>query len=586
MRLPSALEVTDIRTFAGTHLLELHDRLTVIVGSNNSGKTSLLRAIFGLSSGGIQGLRRTSNGVASLRFPLTGVEMQRMWPHLPSHASSNGLEFPSNWEGMWLESCGDGIGRICWADQGLLFSNRIMGRIFQNVESRKDWGGEQPELPAVLALTAEPMASGIALWTHGQEAVTHPKRMSGTELSDVQRSMLFLRLRNSGYFDKLERIITSEFPEFRRIAFEDNAKANDYLPRLQLNSNASVELGQSSFGAGAWVFICVLTAALVAHATGARLLLLDEPTLFMHPQLERRLLRELSQLGADTDDRMRLVIATHSPILVDAAFAVGGLRVVDWRDRTRGEAQIVMIPSRAATLAGARPGDNIFALTTSVAEILYAETILFLEGPSDVETVSILAEGFGVKVACKLMPLHQASWYLARNQKGRGDRFAALSQLAKLRPCGYLVTPRVALDADAQADAERQLQALEPDARPHVLFVGGRRQDIEGCFCEIDFLSKFFEAEIAAGSEASELPVRTHVLNALRNEDSKGSAVLYDLFDELLKERMSKATQLPRVARFLVDNKDELWAQPVIAALRVLMDFADATKPATSAPAT
>jgi predicted ATP-dependent endonuclease of OLD family len=77
----------------------------------------------------------------------------------------------------------------------------------------------------------------------------------------------------------------------------------------------------------------MLTAARAAKATGARTLILDEPHLYLHPGLERRLIRELTRPDYWHGAPLQLIVATHSPAFVDAAWADGQLYALDWTDR-------------------------------------------------------------------------------------------------------------------------------------------------------------------------------------------------------------------------------------------------------------
>lgn len=573
---PSSIIVRNVRTFAGEHTLNLHDRLTVIVGANNSGKSSLLRALFSFSNfAELTDLGRVgSTPSARLRFPIRQPHLQRIWKDAQENCSRLGLNFPG-WghDGFYLEARGDGSRALGWGSQQLFFNeNELRGRNNGTDEQAGRHGADQNQLSEVCGLMNR-SALGISLWSHSSERTTHPKRMSGLDVAELQRSLLFLRLRHPEYFERYERAITTEFPEFLRIAFNDDQHNNNYVPHLQLGISENLELARASFGAGAWAFVCVLAAAYVTHATGGRVLLLDEPTLYMHPQLERTLLRELGRVGTSAKDQLQLIAASHSPILVDAAAVDGGLRIVDWLDRKAASAQVVEVPELRGSSVWAAAGTT----NSSIAEVVYAETILFVEGPSDVEALSVLANGLGVRAPCRLMPLQQTSWYTSKRQQQRGERFAVLSQLAKLRPNGYLVAPRLALDEDQRTQAEPHLQTLPQGVCPEVQYFGDSRSDLEGLFCVEPFLVQFFEQELKAADKPADA-VSGAVKSALSDAEAKGSTIIYSLFQSLLAEPEAKPTQLPQLAQFLVDSKDQPWAEGVLRNLAPVLAFVDATR--------
>ena len=570
---PSQLRVTDVRTFAGKHTLDLHPSLTVLVGANNAGKSTLLRAIYAVAiPDPAATLARSGQPDFALVFRITGTELNDAFPDIGRRVGSMGLNFPGfDFAQFRVEERPRAHPRLLWVEQGIAFSAQtIAGRIIKDEFTGQDISADQTQLRKLREQTEPFVASRVAFWSHGFEQQQHPKRMSGTSVPDVQRAMLYLRLNHPRVFERLEKAILREFPEFTRIAFVDDSP-NDYVPRLQLGAHDTAPLDKERFGAGAWVFISVLTAAYVAHATGARLLLLDEPTLFMHAQLERQLLRELQSIGKDDGEQLQIVVATHSNVLVDAAARSGGLRFVDWENRAEARARVVQVPA----LEAADSELYKLVLNVSVGEVVYAETLLFVEGPSDSEALSILAQGAGIANPCRIVPLHQASWYYGRRQNN-GERFGMLASLAKLRPCGYLARARLLLDEDSRNDVERQLNRLPRTESMGVHFVGGDRQDFEGLFCDQGFLVRFFGDAMQSETRHVNV-VEAAVASALASQEKKGDQVLYGLFKELLDEAECKPAQLARVAQFLVDNKEECWARPVWDSMKDVLAYADAS---------
>lgn len=102
MLAPTEFRLKNIRTFLGEHTLRLHPHLTVIVGTNNAGKSSLLLAIHAVSrnryGATLPGLaRHGSTPDAALAFPVPFAALESANPDIRANANStSGGIFPSS----------------------------------------------------------------------------------------------------------------------------------------------------------------------------------------------------------------------------------------------------------------------------------------------------------------------------------------------------------------------------------------------------------------------------------------------------------------------------------------------------------
>ncbi|WP_420133625.1 AAA family ATPase, partial [Rhodopseudomonas sp.] len=113
------------------------------------------------------------------------------------------------------------------------------------------------------------------------------------------------------------------------------------------------------------------------------ILLVDEPEVSLHPQLQAFLLEELQSVaGRPTDDAKKkvVVIATHSASMVPLKQALDISNIVFFRDRKS-------LPIQVATDAGELKSRKLGALTSRLSEnhkfAFFALSILLVEGPSD-----------------------------------------------------------------------------------------------------------------------------------------------------------------------------------------------------------
>lgn len=113
--------------------------------------------------------------------------------------------------------------------------------------------------------------------------------------------------------------------------------------------------------------------------TARRLLLIDEPELYLHPQGVRRLrqaLQVLSQTG------FQIVLSTHSPLMLNRENAADTIIV----SKDKGKGTITRIPLRQAvhsSLADAESQSRTLFDLGNLAEIYFSDRVVVCEGKTD-----------------------------------------------------------------------------------------------------------------------------------------------------------------------------------------------------------
>jgi len=584
---PFRLEVRDIATIVGQQNLDLHPDLVVLVGANNSGKSTLLRAI--------DAPRRILSGVSDFRsvparfgslasdaFLHFNIDLQT------EHFTFDFAQFRQvaiKHQGVSL-NFGDPLSLVLSAHNANGFrwpnhlmtvthgSDGIVGGVFLDDRTRANANapvGHVQDAGRLVDMAAESVRKGvIAAWGHTDVDfydATGDRRMRGSTEARLRRTLTSLRLNFPHEFEKLQDALTRSLPEFGRIAFdEDSGRPDTYIPQLELRGT-TVALKRENIGAGSWTFLCVLAAARMAHATGALVMLLDEPTLFMHPQLERELLRELREPSAWDGKPMKLVIAAHSPILVDAAFDCGGLRILDWRDRAKAETEIVNVTSDQDL------SRHFAASHTSAGEMVYAETPLFVEGPSDYAVLRMLERK--VAVPCRVFVLEAKDSYAGRAKKDREHALQMLKRLCELRLLGRFTKPRVMFDADAKEAVRIAASKLQEATIPTLHFVGKPDSDLESVFCEPAFLTAFF-LNASARRQPRDVVELSSAISARLSSPTKGSSVLYPLFQDFFGEPEDKPEQLAEVVSYLLETENAPESAAILRALAPVLAVLDA----------
>jgi len=95
----------------------------------------------------------------------------------------------------------------------------------------------------------------------------------------------------------------------------DQNENNQYY--IKISKSTSVH---NSDGLGEGIISLLFLVDCIFESTKDEILVIDEPELSLHPQLQRRLLKEFVELSKDR----QIVIATHSPEMLDSNAIING----------------------------------------------------------------------------------------------------------------------------------------------------------------------------------------------------------------------------------------------------------------------
>lgn len=141
-------------------------------------------------------------------------------------------------------------------------------------------------------------------------------------------------------------------------------------------------------GSGLKHFIDILLKTTISNA---KVVLLDEPEMGLHPDLQRRFLTYLHKLTNEKE--IQIFMATHSPVLLNYADSISYYRVIN----SHGTRSVITVPEDAIhTLLsdmGIRPSDifnqDICLLVEGASDVVFFEHIVRVLYAEDFENVSI-----------------------------------------------------------------------------------------------------------------------------------------------------------------------------------------------------
>lgn len=141
------------------------------------------------------------------------------------------------------------------------------------------------------------------------------------------------------------------------------------LPRLATGLHDANQVSLQEIGAGhqSLIYMAMMLSALPpATRNRVNLVMIEEPESFLHPSAQRELIRRLYD-----DKSLRLLITTHSPVLVDEAVATDVVLVRDHCVFSLEE------PDKR------RVAINTALLTGQGSEAVFSRSLLLVEGPGD-----------------------------------------------------------------------------------------------------------------------------------------------------------------------------------------------------------
>jgi len=398
-----------------------------------------------------------------------------------------------------------------------------------------------------------------------------PRRLRDTTEEELLETLTFLRMKHAGEFDHISRGLTKALPELGKLDFIDGGGDYNYRPAFLGGAGSDRLLARESVGSGAWAYLCILTAARAAKATGARILFLDEPHLYMHPGLERLLLDELLDPTLWDNEPLQIVAATHSPTFVNYAVERGTLNVLDWKDKARTSAHVQTI----------RHGDanarRLADLVADPGDIMYAERVVFVEGPSDIAALRILGrERCNVRRSVRFVPLRETDAVAP-------DIAKFFSVVVQAGGAGTQTKALLLLDGDKKAPLEKKWDKLDASADPRetpgleVVWSNPLGNDLESVFCDEAFLVAYFVSRDVPDTVSRPI-VQAKIAKLAfpaTTKDAKGCVAIRSLHAELLGAKdtsLNKADDLEALMRFYVGAVGTVVAKDVEAAMKLIED--------------
>ncbi len=356
-----------IRRFKGLQEISLDGcgRLNAIVGKNNSGKSSVLHAI------DMAGLALSINNWSKFEPKIAIKDM--------------------------IQDAGEFLVRTRWNDghevEIACNENPQNGQVTPNVKSKD----EQHHLKTVLVLPD--LGGNLGLRRHK----TPKQVMNEIEQRNYRDSNALDMLYSIKYYaERQSRGLTPEsystiIDEIRRY-FPDIEQVESDRTEDDIGTLTYQEYGRTLdilySGTGLKHFIDVLLKLTVS---GANVILLDEPEMGLHPDLQRRFVEYLRRVAEEKD--VQFFMATHSPVMLNYSDDVRYFRI----SNTRGTRTMTPVAADSMELLlsgmGVRPSDvfnhDLCLMVEGATDVVYWEHIVHGLYAEDFEHVAVAIIQYG-----------------------------------------------------------------------------------------------------------------------------------------------------------------------------------------------
>lgn len=364
-----------IKNFKGiNNLTTKFDPITLLVGANNSGKSTVLQAIrlfyYCIGRCGIQ----DPSGKVILKkqvMPFTSFAL------IPAHdikeLVTNGITPSSRSRGIYL------LGKL---RSGQNFDFTIYSAYSTLLVIQP---GELS--PKKMTKKEFEAASRQPLYVPGFSGVVTKEFLSTNQRvaellgsghhNEVLRNLI-LRLQNPDLLEALTKILLTEF-SVRLEGIRGDPNKAEYLQAGYRESALRISLDIVSAGSGFLQVLQILTHALQSPSP---VLLLDEPDAHMHTQLQKNFINLLRKFA--NDRKMQIIMASHSETFT-RTMELSEIRLID-RKTNRSERF-----SDAAAMKAELNNYGVWPDEPELTEALRIRRILLCESLPDAELVSVFA---------------------------------------------------------------------------------------------------------------------------------------------------------------------------------------------------
>ena len=453
----SSIQIEKYRSIISTGQLKLDDKLTVIVGPNNEGKSNVLRAIV-LALEVLQNARPSlmhSKERKYLSRPFSRYNWEEDFPIQLQRKEQEGetvlkiaFELTNQERGWFKNSCHSSI------NGDLPIEIRMNNKGISSIKVKKQGRGaesyEKNTLKIAAFVNKHFKFQYIPAIRPEQDSLDVVQRIIDEELSSLQKQDAYKNaLKTIDDFQKpifdrisndLQNNLKTLLPSVKKvkISSHQNGQNGRYTsrfrsPEFTIDDGAETALAAKGDGIKSLVAISLIRSTHIGKNSGSLVVAIEEPESHLHPSAAR----ELAKILGEMSQEHQVIITTHSPLLVSKADISSNLIVSASKARPANSIKEIR------SCLGVEISDNLSS----------AEYVILVEGTKDIRMLKSLFLKYNLK---KEISEGRLAFDDLNGASNIPYKISSFSQL--------ITTPIILLDDDkagkgAQKKAEEKIQS-------------------------------------------------------------------------------------------------------------------------------
>ena len=361
------IKALHIERFKGFNKFDVDfDRITLLVGTNSSGKTTILQAIRLFYWCIMKCKKKAGEGYSFVKSVIPYSEFHLVPSHELRELAYKGTSPNSRTRGIVLTGT---------LENGLSLSFRIYSSystlMVINPENKPNCilSDEQ-----IADIDRPPLYIPGFFGVVNRELLAHDARLeellNSGHHNEVLRNIILRLNVDQNRSDKLLALMKNEF-QIKRMDLPFSEKTTEFLKAEYTEPGVRIPLDFVSAGSG---FLQVLQIMAHALQNPSPILLLDEPDAHMHHSLQKTFLKVLREFA--TEENLQVIMASHSETFIREIF-LGEIRVID--SIREKESKFVNPEELQKELSEA----GIWPSNYELSEILRTKRVLLVESGED-----------------------------------------------------------------------------------------------------------------------------------------------------------------------------------------------------------
>ncbi|MEK7724744.1 MAG: AAA family ATPase [Acidobacteriota bacterium] len=518
----SKIRVRNYKSFRDSGDIEFKPGINIVVGQNNSGKTSLLEALgFKFEYNPHKSINLSSNNsffnqsnlieyavffspvelskshIPYLPYPINGVLNTAteafnliLEKGLNVYFSTDGKEVSS--KSLSYKLYEEQVGKVLRITKNTLgyYSPDSSGSHLNNgTDHLFNWREIKEIVEGTYRFNAERLNLGKCL--HGKH------RILNTNASNLAEVLQNTYLENFDLYEEFINYVRLVIPSIKWVdSINVEEKPNNILQttiskfqeiriwrveKSSRNEDSTVLLSES--GTGISQILAILYVVVTSEKP--RTIIIDEPNSFLHPSASKKLIQILNKFP-----QHQYFISTHSPEILSTAKA-STITMLKCED---GETKVESInPTQTNDLR-----KTLDEIGVRFSDVFFAENILWVEGPTEEKAFPLILEKAGKILDVTILPLVHTDDFREKKKAGKHAKLA-FEIYKRLSEGNALTPPFVAVILDKEDAGEQELKELEKLGEGKLKFIPQRMY--ENYLIDFPAITEVLNEEILEESE-------------------------------------------------------------------------------------